>query len=444
MKAHKPLTPSKHIIFICNWERTDSINAVAQMIKESRPEISIWALIHDDMAKSLLDNTIYDSVLDIRNAGVIAGENLLSIDAMREVLSRDRFLDDTPANHVFLQRQYHLMSDWLAPVENAVFVGEVSWASEELALIYARSRVWDYYTPSVSRCFDRRWFLAHGMSEEMMVSPVSEVLPDSKSHTILSTRPQYYHQALYDLKFVNRLRSTSLKKLISYLKSRKRRGLFISKVKKQLSWVLTALMENNLKSSKLVNKKIAIFPMHVQPEASVDYLAPKLRDQYKVVNKLAKILPEGYVLAVKDHPANIHEFSIMSKIKLIFSKKIFYLKPDFDIAEHYSEINMGFAITGTLALQLAERGVPTFTLARMFFNEHALCNFLDLDAWIADHMRADNVLGLNLEEENKRVKAHVFNNSFEGFCFSTEEHGFRDPLYVTNLAHELTSRAIHR
>ena len=400
MKANTPLIPPKHIIFVCNWERTDSINAVAKMLKESWPEISVRALIHDDAAASLLDHNIYDSVLDVRHLGVIEGEDLLSTFTTREVLSRDRFLDDTPANQNFLQRQYKLISDWLAPVENAILVGEVSWAIEELALIYARSRVWDYFTPSVSRSFDRRWFLANGMSEETMVSPLSEVPSDSVSHTILSTRPQYYYQALYDLKFLNRLRSTSLKKLISYLKSRKRRDLFLSKVKKQLSWVLTALMKNNLKSSKLENKKLAIFPMHVQPEASIDYLAPNLRDQYKVIEKLVEILPEGYVLAVKDHPANIHEFSIISKLKLIFSKKILYLKPNFDVAEHYSEINMGFAITGTLALQLAERGVPTFTLARIFFNEHALCNFLDLDAFTTVQVVENDVSEVNLEEEN--------------------------------------------
>jgi len=152
-------------------------------------------------------------------------------------------------------------------------------------------------------------------------------------------------------------------------------------------------------------------------------------------------LPEGYILAVKDHPGNIHEFSIMSKLKLIFNKNILYLKPSFNIAEHYSEINMGFAITGTLALQLAERGVPTFTLARIFFNEHALCNYLDLDACTTVQVGENDFSEVILEEENIRVKAYVFKNSFEGFCFSTEEHGFRDPLYITNLSYELAHRA---
>jgi hypothetical protein len=445
MKAYKPLIPSKHIIFICNWEKTDSINAVAQMIKESRPEISIWALIHDDMAKSLLDNTIYDSVLDIRNAGVIVGENLLSIDAMREVLSRDRFLDDTPVNHIFLQRQYHLMSDWLAPVENAVFVGEVSWASEELLLYYAKSRGWDYFTPSVARLIDRRWFLANGMSERDIVVPASKGtnLTD-QSVKIAEGRPDYFELGISNLRIINRVKSLSLSNVKRLFNSSKKRRLLVAKfvyfIAKGFNWLKISSI------SSVKERSLVVFPFHVQPEASIDYLAPRLRDQYELVHRLVKSLPSDVTLAVKDHPGAIHEFDLIGKLRLLLNKKVMYLHDSIDIDEEFEKFHSSIVVTGSLGIQLSMKGVPGITLSPMFFNDHPMSRYLEIDD-IPESFepQIENMVSLrnakNLRESNDQFLEFLKANSFPGYSFSTSQFGSVDPLFLNSLADELLLRA---
>ena len=51
--------------------------------------------------------------------------------------------------------------------------------------------------------------------------------------------------------------------------------------------------------------KFVYFPLQFQPEASIDVMAPFFSNQIEVARLVAMSLPNGYVLAVKEHPAMI-------------------------------------------------------------------------------------------------------------------------------------------
>jgi hypothetical protein len=49
------------------------------------------------------------------------------------------------------------------------------------------------------------------------------------------------------------------------------------------------------------NGKIVLFPLHLEPEKSLLMHSPEFFDQRSVISQIAKSLPAGYILAVKDH-----------------------------------------------------------------------------------------------------------------------------------------------
>ena len=311
----------KEIIFVCNWERTVSINAVAGVIKRKAKSSLLHAVIFDNKANFLLDRTLFDNVVDLRLAKKDFDFDQISKDIFLEIISRDRFLDATEENLFMLNAQTKLMSTRFSDVVSAIVIGEVSWASEELLLYYSKSRGWDYFTPSVARLIDRRWFLANGMSERDIVVPASKgINVTNQSVKIAEGRPDYFEVGISNLRIINRVKNLSLFNVKRLLNSSKKRRLLVAKlmyfIAKGFNW---------LKRSKISNVKersLVVFPFHVQPEASIDYLAPRLRNQYKLVQRLVNSLPSGVTLVVKDHPGAIHEFDLIGKLRLLLNKKV--------------------------------------------------------------------------------------------------------------------------
>ena len=50
-----------------------------------------------------------------------------------------------------------------------------------------------------------------------------------------------------------------------------------------------------------IKEKFILFPLHVQPEQSIDVAGRPFTDQIAYIKQLAKILPIDIVLVVKEH-----------------------------------------------------------------------------------------------------------------------------------------------
>ena len=168
----------------------------------------------------------------------------------------------------------------------------------------------------------------------------------------------------------------------------------------------------------------------MQPESSIDYLAPHYRDQIKLILQIASKLPANYKLVVKDHPGEIHCFNLIQKIKLLFSSDIYWMRTDINILENIKLFETVIGVTGTLSGQFALYGKLGFTLVPIFFNEHELCNYIDLDQIDQiDKVIADKSF-INVDLENDRFLGSVKSNTFPGYIFKTPEYGYKDPRSV--------------
>jgi len=116
-----------------------------------------------------------------------------------------------------------------------------------------------------------------------------------------------------------------------------------------------------------VNGKLAFYPLHVQPERTIDVLGPYNSDQLKLIKDIRRSLPFDTTLLVKEHPnflgmKNIGFFRALQRIPNV--KLIKHDVPSFAI---YKKVQLVLTISGTAAYEAGLLGIPAITFAPMYF-----------------------------------------------------------------------------
>lgn len=113
----------------------------------------------------------------------------------------------------------------------------------------------------------------------------------------------------------------------------------------------------------------AFYPLHVDPELATMVLAPYYTDQISLIHNIAKSLPLGMKLYVKEHP-HMAENRPRSYYKRLLQMPNVHL-----LAQHIpaSKVMLGakivFTITGTAGLEASFLGKPVVTFGNVFYNE---------------------------------------------------------------------------
>ena len=115
--------------------------------------------------------------------------------------------------------------------------------------------------------------------------------------------------------------------------------------------------------------RYAYYPLHVQPELSIDVLAPYHMNQAKLISDIAVSLPSDTKIVVKEHPNFIGQKSIsffrsLRKLPnvLVIDHKI----KSFDLIKN---AQMVFTVSGTAALEAALFSIPSVTFCDVYFNK---------------------------------------------------------------------------
>lgn len=116
-----------------------------------------------------------------------------------------------------------------------------------------------------------------------------------------------------------------------------------------------------------LNGKLAFYPLHVQPENTIDVLGPYHSDQLKLIKDIRRSLPFDTTLLVKEHPnfLGIKDISFFSAIRRIPNVKLIrHDVPSFDI---YEKVKLVLTVSGTAAYEAGLLGIPAITFAPMYF-----------------------------------------------------------------------------
>ena len=124
------------------------------------------------------------------------------------------------------------------------------------------------------------------------------------------------------------------------------------------------------------------YSLHAQPEFTVDVRAPFYRNQLALIENIAKSLPIGYRLIVKDHPSMKGERPLEFYRQLKSLPNVQLVSPSMDSHELIAQCDLVLTINGSVAWEaiLYEKPVIVFgALCYGFFEKVIRCeNFGDL------------------------------------------------------------------
>ena len=134
------------------------------------------------------------------------------------------------------------------------------------------------------------------------------------------------------------------------------------------------------------------FPLHVQPEFTIDVRAPFCSNQLALIDNIAKSIPMGYRLVVKEHPAmrGYRNLTYYREIKKLYNVQL--LSPLVDSHNLIRDSDAILTIVGTTAWEgiLYEKPVVAFgPLCYGFFDLLYHCkNIADLPLTLSEAIRA--------------------------------------------------------
>lgn len=186
--------------------------------------------------------------------------------------------------------------------------------------------------------------------------------------------------------------------------------------------------------AEVPSQSYAFFPLHVQPEASIDWFGPHWRNQLDVVEHLAQMLSAvGLQLVVKDHPnflwtrgADFHD-----RLAAIPNAEI--IDPGRDSRIVARGASFTFTVSGTIGLECGLEGLPVVTVADLPWSALPTVEHIPtrqgLEAWISQ--RQWQRLGPNADRVDQWAAAYS-SAGWPGVV--ADRYGFPDVLSSDNIA----------
>lgn len=99
--------------------------------------------------------------------------------------------------------------------------------------------------------------------------------------------------------------------------------------------------------------RFGFFPLHMQPESSIDAWAPFFSDQFRIVEQVARAMPADTVLAVKLHVSDADNYSPAQLARLTALPGVRLVDPRVSSREFVERAAIVFGIMGTVCLEAA-------------------------------------------------------------------------------------------
>jgi hypothetical protein len=345
---------------------------------------------------SLPSATDGDTAYRALKAGItdpsIPWKDLILVDRRLSMLSSDRA-------QRYLGTTYQTVDSLVAGLPaGTLVIGEATWAWEILTAEICRNRGITYLCPHTLRIPDDRFTLFEGIFQTnqsglLNDSEALDGVEDALSH-ILEREPQPYYWAmrssaprpsLRDLtrareKVVDALRDRSgnptQKRLVEYL-TPPNRVTEIYWGKQSVQYLQKVSVANPAGVGPY-----ALLTLHRQPEASIDVLGWRTRDQKELVARVAQSLPAGTTLAVKEHVNALGDRPAQYLKQLASVDGVRLVNPFANTWEWIRSADLVVTVSGTAGYEAGLLGKPVVTTAPMFFGALPTVNcssgFVDL------------------------------------------------------------------
>lgn len=161
-------------------------------------------------------------------------------------------------------------------------------------------------------------------------------------------------------------------------------------------------------------QKFAIFPLHMQPEASVDITAPEFSNQLATIQNIARCLPYNYSLLVKEHEMALGCRGRSFYKDLLKIPNVILLSPYEDSYSALSRCQIVFAIASTMGFEAALLGIPVITFSRVFYHRLSGVHYCSTPSVLTEVIK-DALLNHTFDQEEAiNFLAQLLANSYPG------------------------------
>jgi len=383
--------------FVCNHRRTALFKLVSENLVRSGFEVC-WISSGGKYLQKLLSDS--DCILDISiNKGALDKSVLDDIEKYSEItlsaiISSDRILSkkDFHTAKCYAVNIFSSVKAFLSENNVCVVFGEATWAHELVTASVCRSLGIPFLSPVNVRFPSDRFAFFKGINQsEYFRPPVPNVHFDGKS--LLENFLEYGNSPFY----MDSAKKVSLynmyKHVIRHLTG-DTRDLTVQSFYELASIKIKKFFSKIYPQSKLPDKpagRYVFLPLQCSPESSLDVLGYRWSDRLDFVKNIAGRLPDGFVLAVKEHPLQISDrrlYDEMSKIS-----NVVLLKKGADTRELIKGADCVVTVSGTPAYEAGLYGVKAAVFADMFFAELPSVNVCRSYKDFENLMKSDDIKG---------------------------------------------------
>ncbi|MBW1293900.1 hypothetical protein [Aquimarina litoralis] len=418
----------KNICFVSNFEKTYVFDGVARILKDQHQIKVFWIVVNSKYLKYLSEKNDLDEILYIHKD--LEAHESVGDYKINELVANDRFLSlDKEVGLRFLNSIQKPVYEFIRKNKITTIFGELTWSHELLISRMVNTNVeldCRYYNPHVVRIPNGRFAFFKEEKEDLKLD--DNVHYQELNHPLIKLeKPDYVNvndkivnESLKLKTKYNRFQRFLSKKnvekndpsLLYNFKDRLKRGYTEEKNRRRYYSIKTISFD------EIKNKKYVVYPLHKQPEASIDVLGKYYNNQWINIFNIWKLLPGDWCLVVKEHSNAIgdRDKSFYQKIQNLPNSYLVNEKTDsYALIRNCQTI---FTVSGTIAYEAALMEKTAFTFAPMFFNKLKYCHQISIE----DFNNCDNLSALILEkngENDKKMSVKEFSNfvyhhSFEG------------------------------
>jgi hypothetical protein len=173
------------------------------------------------------------------------------------------------------------------------------------------------------------------------------------------------------------------------------------------------------------NERYVLYPLHHQPESSVDVYGSLNSNQMAVIDTASRLLPATHKLWIKEHTSALGDRSIGWYRRVLALPNVRLIDPFQDIFDLIRGADAVLTIAGTAGYEAALLGVPSLGLAPTFFapllTNKPLSRSHPLEWYLSDLLASPRP-PLDTTVPNPRAVeflAHLHANSYAGNPFET-------------------------
>ena len=350
-------------------------------------------------------------------------------DFVTSMVRRDRVLRNW--NPVAVKHSLSLFIEWLNCVYSQnrfdLIISESTWTVERVVYEVAKLNGIPYVTPASTRYPPKRWFFSDGFGFENIHSECHG------SGTFQTIEMSNFTSGSMTLDWAPSVKQEGKIKRVIYLTTEKyscvresrtnptQRSLLDyfrrdSSFRSSLRYFPTLLINSCLRREIRSVKDFVFAPLHVQPEASIDAYAAGVADQINVFKSIAKSLPQGWVLLVKDHPNGMGKRMILDYLTLFLDPRIRLISAFADNTKILEDARCVYTATGTIGMEASLKGTAVVMGSRTYFSKLPGV-FVAREPWNFDWERVKIIPPLEIQSWRTQQESfflQLVNSSFEG------------------------------